>query len=119
VPLTFIVGGILCEKCSALLRDQEQAVNSTPSTLQMPLRNLDLIVEDLGGEAVLTNADASVIHHLNPTAFFIWQACDGSHTIADIASATAAEFNAPDHIDVSADVRQTLLQFAEKGLIVN
>ena len=94
-------------------------MDSIDSVTYKPLRNKALIVEDLGGEAVLTNADASIIHHLNPTAFYIWQACDGNQSVAEIAAAVSAEFNAPEHIDVSADVRQTLRQFADKGLLEN
>jgi hypothetical protein len=94
-------------------------VTSIDSVAYKPLRNTALIVEDLGGEAVLTNADASIIHHLNPTAFYIWQCCDGMQTVAMIAVSVSAEFNAPEHVNVEADVRQTLTQFAEKGLLKN
>ena len=82
-----------------------------------PIRNPDAAAHDLGGETILYRAEPGPLHILNPTAQFIWELCDGKHTIADIERAIRANFLTPDDYDVMADIRRTLELLAEHELL--
>ncbi|MEO7556112.1 MAG: PqqD family protein [Acidimicrobiales bacterium] len=45
-----------------------------------------LAVTEVGGEAVVYDLDADRAHCLNPSALAIWQSCDGSRTVAELAA---------------------------------
>ena len=50
----------------------------------MPLRRDDLVLEEFDGEAVLYDPQYGAIHRLNVLTWFVWDLCDGSHTMTDI-----------------------------------
>jgi hypothetical protein len=83
-----------------------------------PLRNPQIVVEDMGDEAVLATPNGSAIHALNATAFFVWGRCDGEHSPEQITAALRAEFQVPESVDVSADVNTLLAEFASKKLLI-
>ncbi len=87
-----------------------------------------LLVEQAGPETLLYHAAAQpgadahqggAIHALNPTARLIWDLCDGTHTVADIAAALRATFDVPTAADLQADIRGTLATFQSKGLLAS
>ncbi|MEO7556111.1 MAG: PqqD family peptide modification chaperone [Acidimicrobiales bacterium] len=45
-----------------------------------------LAVTEVGGEVVVYDLDADRAHCLNPSALAIWQSCDGSRTVAEVAT---------------------------------
>ena len=47
-------------------------------------------VTELDDERLLYDADAGVIHLLNPTASLIWSLCDGRHGVAEMSAAREA-----------------------------
>ncbi|MCO5190008.1 MAG: PqqD family protein [Anaerolineae bacterium] len=86
--------------------------------IDYPQRNPTVDVEDMGDEAVLVSADHAFVHTLSPTAYFIWQRCDGDHSVAQIEADLRAEWKVPDGVDVSADIRALLAELAAKNLLV-
>jgi predicted ATPase len=86
--------------------------------LKKPIRRPDVMVKDIGGETLLYSRDEKAIHVLNPTAQRIWELCDGQHTVADIAQAIRSSFVVPDQHDLTADIRQVIAVFVEKGLLL-
>ena len=58
-----------------------------------PNRRSDLVYRRVQGETVVLNPDKKVVHQLNPTASFIWDCCDGAHSIDRIAARLVAEYD--------------------------
>ena len=58
--------------------DQEHVLDA------MPLRRDDLVLEEFEGEAVLCDPQYGAIHRFNVVTWFVWDLCDGSHTMTDI-----------------------------------
>lgn len=82
-----------------------------------PIREPDILIQDLGTETLLYNAELGTIHILNPTAKRIWELCDGKHTPVAIAQAIRSSFDVPDVHDLIGDVRRTLDIFAQKRIL--
>jgi len=61
-------------------------------TAIQPKARQEVIVSNPGsGETVLYDAKTNKAHCLNATAAFVWQQCDGTRTVRDIARQFAAE----------------------------
>jgi hypothetical protein len=82
-----------------------------------PIRKPGITVKNLGDETLLYSAEGEAIHVLNTTAQFIWELCDGAHTVTDIEKLLQINFSVPAEQDVMADVHRTLETFGEKGLL--
>ena len=67
-----------------------------------PEKAADVLELDMEDGYILFNHDSSLVHHLNPSAAIIWQLCDGTATISELAADIAAEFR--------VDERQTVKQ---------
>jgi len=82
-----------------------------------PLHKSNLLLKDLGGESLIHSAEHKEIHIINPTARLIWDLCDGTHTIDDIAQELRAHFSIPPERDVTADIHNTLRILKSKDLL--
>lgn len=67
--------------------DQEYAPDA------MPLRRDDLVLEELDGEANLYDPRYGAVHRFNAVTLFVWDLCDGSHTVRDIAKTLTKLFD--------------------------
>ena len=52
-----------------------------------PIRNPQIMMQQLKHETMLYNTEAEEVHILNPTAKVIWELSDGTHTIKEMAEA--------------------------------
>jgi hypothetical protein len=69
-------------------------------------------------DVVILDRMRGYVHQLNATASHIWGACDGRHTIDEIAASLSASFaDAPQ--DVQDTVVSTLSDFEKLGLLVS
>ena len=75
-----------------------------------PSRRADVDVHALDGEAILYDPRSGAVHRFNATTMMVWNACDGSREVAEIARALAM-LSA-----VSADEAQAHVQRAIKDL---
>lgn len=67
-------------------------------------------------ELLLTRGDRQVLHALSPTAWAIWDLCDGSHTVREIAETLARDAAAP--LDtVLPDVREAVRRLGALSLL--
>jgi len=82
-----------------------------------PTRHPAIVAQDLGDETLLYDAQGQAMHVLNATACYIWQLCDGQHTLADIEQHLKENFSIPEHRDLGQDIRQTLTTLTAKGLL--
>lgn len=78
----------------------------------------DVKTRQVSDEMLVLDEQNGFVHQLNPTASFIWQACDGTSSAAEIAQRLSAEF-AIDLETATGDVAGTIDQLRELNLIVN
>lgn len=64
------------------------------ATLKPAARLTDLVTSEVGDEVLVYDQKSHHIHHLNQTSAVIWRLCDGTRTIADLATATGSELRA-------------------------
>lgn len=82
----------------------------------MPVRASRLAERLVDGELVLYDPIRQHVHALNPTASFVWRACDGCHDEASIIAALAERY--PDCREmIETDVADILVQFRAEGLL--
>lgn len=82
-----------------------------------PLARTDkLVTETLDGELLVYDLNGDIALHLNRTAAFVWQSCDGSRTVAELVALVAEEFAESPDEDVVLMALDTL---ADHGLIVS
>ena len=70
------------------------------------------------GDVVILDRTRGYVHQLNATASHIWSACDGRHSVDDIAATLGASFmDAPRNLRDA--VVKTLSDFDELGLLIS
>lgn len=79
-------------------------------------RERDLEFLEIEGEIVIYDELDDSIHQLNPTASMIWQACDGSATITELAAEFSEASGVP-HTQIERDVTAAVRQLADAGLM--
>ncbi len=50
-----------------------------------PIRRDDIVLEELDGEAILYDPRYGAIHRFNAATLLVWDMCDGSYTLAEMA----------------------------------
>jgi len=83
-----------------------------------PKRRSDLLVRSVEGDVVVLDRRDEKIHQLNATAAFIWERCDGQHSVGDIAKRLAVHFDADIGV-VKGDVAGAVLKLQDLGLLVS
>lgn len=76
----------------------------------------DLLVREVDGETVILDREAELIHTLNPTASFIWNALQHNCSVQDIVQSMVAVFEI-DPEKAAEDVAKALGDFRERGLV--
>jgi len=82
----------------------------------VPVVREDLQYRELDDGGVVYDTTSERIHTLNLTAAFIWNCCDGSHTLSQIAS----ELCQPAKVSLEKaleDVREAITYFQKEGLL--
>jgi len=77
----------------------------------------DIIAKQIGSELMLYDSANSAIHVLNITAAKIFQLCDGSKTLKEIAKSLKDTFDDVEHVQAYEDVKKTLGCLEEKNLV--
>jgi methyltransferase-like protein len=81
-----------------------------------PVKKKDIAHRVLGDEAMVANLSQSSFYSLNPVGTFIWEHCDGRHSIKDISEAMAAEFTVSPQ-DALQDCLQFVQELTQEGLL--
>jgi hypothetical protein len=81
-----------------------------------PKKNPD-VAEKIGSTTMLFDANAGRLYELNESAKTMWVLCDGKRTVADVARAMAAEYDAPAE-KLAADAAAFVKKMMELGLLV-
>ena len=69
------------------------------------------------GGLVLFHSQRALILTLNPTAALVWECCDGTHDVGDIAAELREVF--PAAADAERDMRSVLATLCEAGMIAD
>jgi hypothetical protein len=83
---------------------------------QVPVKTEDTAHRVLAGEAVVVNFHSSFFYNLNPVATFIWERCDGSQDLGQIAKAVVAEFKVSPE-EAARDCREFVESLVAQGLL--
>lgn len=86
-----------------------------PAIITAPLRRKDLNVNSVAGELLMYDPTNDHAHVLNGAAAFVWEHCDGTQTVDEIARAMALEFHTPADTQV---VWYALEQLSKKRLLM-
>ena len=77
----------------------------------------DLTACTVDGDVVILDRTRGYVHQLNATASHIWSACDGRHSVDEIAATVTASFtDAPQNVRDA--VVRTLSDFEKLGLLM-
>ncbi len=82
-----------------------------------PRSRSDVLIRSIRNQTVLDDNVSKTQHVLNETAEFIWNLCDGEHTVAQIAQEVRLAFDVPEDADVEADIERALSVLTRKGLL--
>lgn len=82
-----------------------------------PIKKNLTLRETKGKDTVLYDGETREIHVLNPTAFAVWELCDGEHSLKDMEEIIRHKFSISEERDVLQDIQQVIGTLAEKGLI--
>lgn len=63
-------------------------------------RNNGLVVQETSGETLVYDVNSNKAHCLNATAAFVWKACDGNNSVAEINNLLEKEFGTTVHEDL-------------------
>jgi hypothetical protein len=81
-----------------------------------PQRRPDVTYRTIDGETVILNRQEGRLHQLNPTASFIWNCCDGTLKIDEIADRLANAYEI-DSITGRKDVEEILSKLRSLNLL--
>ncbi len=89
---------------------------SRNATIVVPPRRQDVVVNEHDDEVVVSRPDDGSTYHLNPTACFVWERCDGRSTTRDIAQQLADAYEVT-FDEALNDVEELVLWFFESTLL--
>src|SRR2546422_3041788 len=81
-----------------------------------PKARADLTFVQVEDEAILYDPESVRLHHLNPSAALIFQLCDGSGTVKELARDIAAELKLP-HDEIYRQGRQVVGHLKHSGIL--
>lgn len=81
-----------------------------------PTRSGEARIRDHGNEVAVFNPDTEVLTLMNPSAFALWELCDGD-TTPDEMVAAVADLTRVDEESARRDVEKGLAELAELGLV--
>ncbi len=82
-----------------------------------PLRNSDILLQEIGDEVFLYNPGNDALHVLNTTALSVWNQCDGSHTVKEIENHLNETYQFAENTNVYSDVMDIMQTFTDLGVL--
>ena len=83
---------------------------------RFPVKTKDTAHRVLADEAMVVNFQNSFFYNLNPEGTFIWERCDGQHTLEQIAGELAEEYEVSPE-EAVRDCREFIDSLVEQGLL--
>jgi hypothetical protein len=89
-----------------------------PDTLEKcPSKTIDTIHRKLGDEVMAVNLQNKFFYNLDPVGTFIWEHCDGHHTVAQIAQELVKEYEVEPEV-ARRDCAQFIQELVLEGILV-
>ena len=85
--------------------------------LQQPTRKEGVVARRIGKETFLYDFEKGAVHILNNSAQFIWDLCNGQHTVDDMCKSLKKGFNISADRNLLKEIEATLVVFHTKGLL--
>ena len=82
-----------------------------------PRQKPGVVCKQMGEEMVLYDTDTESLHALNATAHFIWNLCDGEHSLESMVESVKINFGETEHHDVLGQVQKVLDHFKDEQLL--
>jgi len=83
-----------------------------------PLRKEGILSRQLGDETVLYDSENGDVHIINTTAEFVWNLCDGSHSLDEIEQRIRETSEVPEEATVREDLENIIQSFNDLGVLV-
>jgi len=81
-----------------------------------PVRNPQVMLSQSGNDAILYHPTRREVHVLNPSACFVWELCDGEHSLASMAEVARSKFEqAPSSVE--QEIAEVVARFRSLGLV--
>ncbi len=81
-----------------------------------PTRLENVMERRVGNDRMLYDAAGRAVHVLNETALFVWQRCDGEHSVQDIISEAASVYTISTD-KIQGDIEECMAALRSKGLL--
>lgn len=81
-----------------------------------PRKRADVLELDMEDGVILYDSDASLVHHLNPSASVVWHLSEGDATVQQLATEITDEYRL-DMGEVEVHVTSVVSELAALGLI--
>lgn len=95
---------------------QATFIGLAPSSRSRPRRRADIVLQDVGGEAILIDPRTDEAHVLNGSAARLWQMCDGERSMDELAAEFGAIYDLT-AADVLEDVREVVDELVRLKLV--
>lgn len=95
---------------------QATIIGLAPNSQDRPRGRVDVVLQNVGGEAILIDSRTNEAHVLNGAAAQVWQLCDGERTLDQLAGEFGAIYGLS-AAEVVEDVRGVLDEFVSLKLI--
>ncbi len=83
---------------------------------RFPVKNPDTAHRVLAEEALVVNFKSSFFYNFNPVGTFIWERCEGQHTLEQIVAELADEYEVSPE-EANKDCREFIDSLVEQGLL--
>ena len=81
-----------------------------------PVQSAKTTLQDVGDDLLVLDRETNSLHHLNPTASWIYRRCDGRNSVETLVDALSEQLRV-ERETVERDLLQTLAQLRALGLI--
>ncbi|MBM4275621.1 MAG: PqqD family protein [Deltaproteobacteria bacterium] len=83
---------------------------------RFPIKSKSTASKVLSDEAIVVNFQESFFYNLNPVGTFIWERCDGRHSVEEIAASLTEEYQV-DMETATRDCRKFIDELVEQGIL--
>ncbi|MBI5115788.1 PqqD family peptide modification chaperone [Candidatus Poribacteria bacterium] len=85
--------------------------------LRKPLRKEGILSRQLGEESILYDSKNGNVHVINSVAEFVWNMCDGSHSVTDMEQRVREAYQSSGEASILDDLKTIIQDFANLGVV--
>jgi hypothetical protein len=93
-------------------KSEDEVVDSSK-----PLRREGILSRQLGEESILYDSKNGNVHVINSVAEFVWNMCDGSHSVADMEGRVRETYRSSGEANVLEDLQTIIQDFVNLGVV--